>query len=155
MNKMNETQESRSSKQRIAMLLHELTLAYHRFTVMASRERTVGVTDLLALGYLRDKGALTAGALGESLGLASASMTALLDRLERAGYARRQPNANDRRSVMVALTAAGRAEVGTLFDLLGSDVATALKDTSPTELEVVARFLDEITNCFDRRFTMG
>ena len=111
------------------------------------------MTDLLALGYLRDKGALSAGALGESLGLASASMTALLDRLERAGYARRQPHVNDRRSVMVELTAAGRAEVGTLFDLLGSDVATALSDTSPAELEAVARFLDEITSCFDRRFS--
>lgn len=80
-------------------------------------------------------------------------MTVLLDRLERARYARRQPHANDRRSVVVELRADGRTAEGSRFDLLESDVATALADTSPAEIEAVVRFLGENTSCFDGRFT--
>jgi len=78
-------------------------------------------------------------------------MTALLDRLERVGYARRIPHPSDRRSILVELTDAGRTEVGTLFELLASNVNRALKGATSGEQEAVARFLVEINTSFERR----
>ncbi len=50
------------------------------------------VTDLTSLRLL-EKGPLAAGELGEQLGLTGAAATALIDRLERAGYAVRERSA--------------------------------------------------------------
>jgi DNA-binding MarR family transcriptional regulator len=58
------------------------------------------VTDLLALWLLGDA-PRTAGEPAEELGLTSAAITALVDRLERNGYAARQRDNRDRRKVTI------------------------------------------------------
>jgi DNA-binding MarR family transcriptional regulator len=148
---MEENKEGRYFSEQIADRLRGVTLSYYRFITMASREAGLGITELMALGYLRDRGSLRAGQLGERLGLTSASITALIDRLERIGYAHRQPHPTDRRSILVELTPTGRIEVGTLFELLASNVKTALDGMAPNEREAVAHFLEEITVSFERR----
>ncbi|MFC4054997.1 MarR family winged helix-turn-helix transcriptional regulator [Actinomadura syzygii] len=49
------------------------------------------------------------GELGGMLGLAKSSLTGLVDRTERLGLVRREPDPADMRAVRVALTADGRA----------------------------------------------
>jgi DNA-binding MarR family transcriptional regulator len=102
-------------------------------------------------GYLRDRGVLRPGQLGERLGLTSASITALIGRLERVGYAHRLRHPTDRRSILVELTPAGRTEVGTLFELLASNVEQALDGMTSGEQQAVARFLNKINASFERR----
>lgn len=97
--------------------------------------------------------------LGSVLGLAKSSITGLVDRTERNGLVQREPHPDDTRSVLVALTPAGRtlagefyaetcrrveklpvglsaAERGTLADLLGRVVLD-------NEVPVVFLALDE------------
>jgi DNA-binding MarR family transcriptional regulator len=59
--------------------------------------------DLECLGLLADHGSLTAGRLAELTGLTTGAVTRLIDRLERAGYVRRNDDATDRRRVIVEL----------------------------------------------------
>src|ERR671930_1409057 len=47
---------------------------------------------------------ITAGELARELRLSTGAVTALLDRLERAGYARRVPDEGDRRRVLIEVT---------------------------------------------------
>ncbi|MEY2515964.1 MAG: hypothetical protein QOJ89_3322, partial [bacterium] len=56
---------------------------------------------------------VSAGRLAEASGLTTAAVTAVIDRLEKAGYARRLSDPTDRRRVLVELTplARERAEV--------------------------------------------
>ena len=61
-------------------------------------------TDLRCVDVLHREGPLTAGRLAEQTGLSSGAMTTALDRLERAGYARRVRDSSDRRRVLVELT---------------------------------------------------
>lgn len=63
----------------------------------------LGRTDLRCLDVLEREGPATAGRLAEATGLTSGAMTAAIDRLERAGLARRVPDASDRRRVLVEL----------------------------------------------------
>jgi DNA-binding MarR family transcriptional regulator len=61
-------------------------------------------TDMRCLDVLQREGALSAGALAEETGLTSGAMTTALDRLERAGWARRVRDSQDRRRVLVEIT---------------------------------------------------
>jgi DNA-binding MarR family transcriptional regulator len=61
-------------------------------------------TDMRCIDVLHRAGPITAGRLAEETGLSAGAMTTALDRLERAGYARRVRDAVDRRRVVVELT---------------------------------------------------
>src|ERR1700730_14935245 len=58
-------------------------------------------TDLQCLGVVTLRGPMTAGAVAEACALTSGSVTAVLDRMERAGYLRRTSDPADRRRVLV------------------------------------------------------
>src|SRR5262249_50700012 len=58
-------------------------------------------TDYKALSMVERSGAMSAGEIAQYSGLAAASVTNLIDRLERKGFVRRAPDAPDRRRGMV------------------------------------------------------
>jgi MarR family transcriptional regulator, 2-MHQ and catechol-resistance regulon repressor len=64
-------------------------------------------SDFAVLESLLRGGPLRVGTIGRTVGLASASTTAAVDRLERRGLVRRQSDQQDRRSRFVMLTAEG------------------------------------------------
>ena len=61
-------------------------------------------TDYRALDVLDQKGRLTAGELAREMHLTTGAVTSVLDRLERAGYARRLRDPADRRRVLVEIS---------------------------------------------------
>jgi DNA-binding MarR family transcriptional regulator len=60
-------------------------------------------TDMRCLDLIDREGPLAAGRLAEATGLTTGAITTVLDRLERAGYARRVRDTSDRRRVLVEL----------------------------------------------------
>jgi DNA-binding MarR family transcriptional regulator len=63
----------------------------------------------LALGILADSGEpLPPNQIAERLIISRASVTSLIDSLERRGYVRRAPHSTDRRMLLIELTDAGR-----------------------------------------------
>lgn len=66
-------------------------------------------SQFLALKRLGDDGAMAPGELARVLNYNPGALTRLLDKLEQLGYLQRVPDANDRRSLRLELTAAGRA----------------------------------------------
>jgi len=113
----------------------------------AAVARTTGVTqaDFAALDHLSFAGHLTPGQLAERLNLTSGAVTALIDRLERAGWISRTPHPSDRRSHVLALTPAahetGAREVGPWV----ADMCAAAATLSAAERQAAARFLDLVT----------
>src|SRR5580658_8782937 len=71
-------------------------------------------TDLECLGYLAD-GPVTAGALAEATRLTTGAITGVIDRLERAGLAKRESDPTDRRRVLVRATPSSQARVAPLY----------------------------------------
>ena len=63
----------------------------------------------LVLGLLRDHGPTSPSTLSERLVVTRATMTGVIDSLERRRFVSRSPHATDRRSVMVDITLAGLA----------------------------------------------
>jgi DNA-binding MarR family transcriptional regulator len=70
----------------------------------AAAERVgINPTDLNCLNILSLAGQLTAGQLAQATGLTTASITGVADRLEAAGYVRRERDTADRRKVVIHL----------------------------------------------------
>lgn len=73
-------------------------------------------SDLECLGFLFEEGATTAGRLAEITGLTTGAITGVVDRLEKAGYVRREKDPSDRRRVIVQpITNRTEREVAPLF----------------------------------------
>jgi DNA-binding MarR family transcriptional regulator len=79
----------------------------------ACRALGINRTDGRCIDVIDREGPVAAGRLAQASGLTTAAVTAVIDRLERAGYARRIGDPKDRRRVLVELTplARERAEV--------------------------------------------
>jgi DNA-binding MarR family transcriptional regulator len=105
----------------------------------------LGEFDVLA--SLRRSGApyeLTPGALLRQLMLSSGAMTNRLDRLQAAGLVRRRPDPDDRRGVVVSLTAAGRTLIDrVVVDHLATE-ARLLEPLSATERATLDRLLRKL-----------
>jgi DNA-binding MarR family transcriptional regulator len=61
-------------------------------------------TDARCLDILEQDGSMSAGDLAQASRLTTGAITAVIDRLERVGYARRVPDPSDRRRVLVEAT---------------------------------------------------
>jgi len=78
----------------------------------------------LVVGMLRDRGPMTPSELGERLIVTRATVTGVVDSLERRGYVRRRPSESDRRSTVVELTDSGKDVVQRVRELIhGSERA--------------------------------
>jgi DNA-binding MarR family transcriptional regulator len=71
------------------------------------RPLNVSAAGGLVLGQLRDHGEMSPSELGDRLIVTRATVTGLLDSLERRGYVRRSANPADRRGLLVAITPLG------------------------------------------------
>lgn len=114
--------------------------------------KTMGInaTDMQALRLLDLHGPLGPTELGRRLGLRSASVTVLLDRLEASGYVERERDDRDRRRVTVrALPDA----LELLFETW-APVVRALDDVghglTPFQQKAVCAYLDELAALLDR-----
>jgi DNA-binding MarR family transcriptional regulator len=72
-------------------------------------ERESGLTgpQLLVMQLIGSAGEITAGVVARKISLSQATVTSILDRLERKGLLRRERSTDDKRKVMVTLTEAG------------------------------------------------
>src|ERR1700722_9451932 len=61
------------------------------------------LTDVQCINLLELLGPSTPGTLAQCTGLTTGGVTVMLDRLEKAGYIKRSPNPNDRRSILVSV----------------------------------------------------
>ena len=75
----------------------------HLMSQAAAERIGINPTDLNCLNILSLGGELTAGQLAQATGLTTASITGVVDRLEEAGYVRRERDATDRRRVVIHL----------------------------------------------------
>ena len=98
------------------------------------------------LGVLGRMDPATPGQLAEATGLTSGAITGIVDRLEKAGFASRQPNPNDRRSVFVHARDAERLgrTLGPIFGDLSEAMAKLRTGYSDAQLELIHAYLGEV-----------
>jgi DNA-binding MarR family transcriptional regulator len=101
----------------------------------------INSTDLECLDMILLRGPLTAGALAEATGLTTGAITGVIDRLERAGYARRDRDTQDRRKVMVRALPAVEERLMPLSRPMERATTAVLKSYPDDELALLLGFL--------------
>jgi DNA-binding MarR family transcriptional regulator len=101
----------------------------------------LSVTELKSLDILQRAESVTAGAIARHTHLAPASVTSLIDRLERKGYVRRLRDPGDRRRVIVKLTPNLERTIAPLFEGLSRRILARSKTYSAAQAALIRDFL--------------
>ena len=101
----------------------------------------MNVLDLNCLGALVTAGSMPAGRLAEENSVTTGAITGVIDRLEAAGYVRRDRDPNDRRRVLVTPLPGVEAQIFPLFESLAASMAELCEQFSDKELKTVLRFM--------------
>ena len=114
---------------------------------------SMGENDLLVLRYLlkaeREHRRVSPGELNRYLGVSTASMTAIIDRLERTGHVRRERHETDRRSIHDIPPVATDSEVRATLGAMHDRMLDAVIDLSPEEGVAVLKALEALQTAVD------
>ncbi len=104
------------------------------------------VTQLRLLGHLLEQEGLSNAELADRLYVTRPSVSALLERLERGGFIRREVSQSDRRGICIRLEPRGRAAVESLRQEVREYTVGLMEGMSDSDLdaftEVVGRFVE-------------
>jgi DNA-binding MarR family transcriptional regulator len=124
-------------------------LGYDRFHDAVAAYLGVNRTDLRCLDLLDLRGRQTAGDLAAETGLSTGAITAMLDRLERAGYVRRIRDEADRRRVLVEMTELARERALVVYEPFAAATGPIFERFSDAELVALSDFLRLGTEFYD------
>ncbi len=126
-----------SIKQSLRALSIQLSLLNHQVGARAG----LNDVDLDCLDLVARHGPLSPSALAERAALHPATMTGILDRLERGGWVARERDPSDRRAVLVRVLRDRSAELVRLYSGMNSSMSEICARYGDAELEVLADFL--------------
>jgi DNA-binding MarR family transcriptional regulator len=115
------------------------------FHAALARLYELNPTDYKTMSVLERLGPLSAGEIAAHTGLATASVTNLIDRLEQKGFVRRIDDPADRRRVLVAPTAEKIAQARRLLRATQQSLVRLYERYSERELAVIVDFLERNT----------
>ena len=117
------------------------------FHEAVSRRLGMTAADRKCLGVLAEMGTATPGQIARATGLTTGAITGIVDRLEKAGYARRAPSPTDRRSVIVH--ALRREELAQVMDPIFASLTEAMDKLyqryTPEQLALIQSYLADTT----------
>ena len=102
------------------------------------------LTDMQCINALELMGPSTPGELARFTGLTTGGVTVMLDRLEKGGYLKREPNPRDRRSVLVRLNPTKVKKMQALYGEINDRMATLLDETPERELRSALNLLSKM-----------
>ena len=117
-----------------------MTRSHHALRLLAEQSIAnagLCLTDFAALETLLHKGPLTISEIQDKVLLASGSMTAAIDRLEKRGLIVRKSSARDRRARIVQLTREGKRVAASCFEKHASDLEAVMSVLSENEKKQV------------------
>jgi DNA-binding MarR family transcriptional regulator len=108
----------------------------------ASELMGINRTDARCIDIVLLRGRLTAGELAREAGLSPGAVTTALDRLERAGFARRVSDSEDRRRVIVEPTDQMVELAGRVYGPLRDTGAALMDQFSARQLAAITKFFE-------------
>ncbi len=128
-----------------ALTGRELSNAIVFFHEAVASHLGMSAAEWKCLGLMDQHEPLTAGRLAELSGFTTGAITGIVDRLERAGYVRRERHPTDRRSVIIQPVRIKQVQkrVAPIFQSLMSSMATVASRYSAAELTAIGSFLHE------------
>lgn len=137
------------SKSKTEDEIHEafmrLNAALHTFSSAVSADTKLTLSEIVAAEHLCLDGPLTPKELSRRVQMGSGGTTAIIDRLERRGFAERVRHPTDRRSVLVRAVVQGEETTQQPVALQGA-VYARLAELGEDERRAVLRFLRNVAD---------
>jgi DNA-binding MarR family transcriptional regulator len=112
--------------------------------------------DLLLLLTLHEgRELVTPSSLADRLGIRRASVTALLDWLEKRNWIVREPSDLDRRMIHVKITSEGRQLVDRVLPAFWSTCSSIIIEMEPEERKVLEKLLVKLNDGIEKRLGVG
>lgn len=109
------------------------------------RKAGLSGTDHKYLGFLIQKGQMTAGELAVLCGLTTGAITGMIDRFEKKGLVQRQSSPDDRRKVIIVPDKARIVELlSPLYKNHQAQIEGVISRYTEAELKLIERFLGDL-----------
>ena len=138
-------------------LLESLTHRLQRYGMRSvlfqqNMAQKIGVshTDLKSAEILNETGPITAGELSKITGLSTGSVTALINRLEKSGYVKRERDQLDGRKVMIMPIPERQEQYKSHYQSLSMATKELCSAYNEQELILINQFVEEITKIMDK-----
>lgn len=147
-----------SSDNRVnSALLESLTHRLQRYGMRSvlfqqNMAQKIGVshTDLKSAEILNETGPITAGELSKITGLSTGSVTALINRLEKSGYVKRERDQLDGRKVMIMPIPERQEQIKSHYQSLSMATKELCSAYNEQDLILINQFVEEITKIMDK-----
>jgi DNA-binding MarR family transcriptional regulator len=139
----------------VELLGFRLSTATVLFHAAIADRLGIGVTDIKCYSILRQSGPLTAGELGERVGLTTGAITGVIDRLERAKLVQRVRDPHDRRRVVLEIIGNPEHEqaLAQLYAPLGRAIMELVGGYSEADRAVIGDFITRATAVLEAETT--
>jgi DNA-binding MarR family transcriptional regulator len=141
------------STRRTAVRHNSLVVEIRRFIAAAiffnqkvAERFHLNLTDTQCLNVLELSGSATPGQLAEQTGLTTGGITVVLDRLEKAGFVKREPNPDDRRSLIIRPVPAGMSRMQAMYGEISKGLDELFAGYNQKELELILGFFQKANN---------
>jgi DNA-binding MarR family transcriptional regulator len=111
----------------------------------------INSTDLECLDAIHTRGAASPGDLAAATGLTTGAVTSVIDRLEQAGYVRREPHPSDRRKVLLRLQPQATQKVADLYAPLQKEMLSLWSQYDEDQISLVIDFLKKSCQAAERQ----
>jgi DNA-binding MarR family transcriptional regulator len=129
--------------------VQQIAIRQQRFEQHLAAELNVDRAGLEAMDHLMTTGPATPTELARLLGISTAAMTLVLNRLESAGHLRRDPHPSDRRKLIItASDETSHRAYGHVAPLI-QGVESLIDSLKESERVVVEKFLDGLLTAYD------
>jgi len=138
----------RMGVRRATELIREVREVSQEFELHVGRQLTVNPTDLQAMEHLIQSGPLGPTELARRLGISTAAVTAVVDRLVALGHVTRTQHPTDRRGIVVVPAPASvtRAMEALIPMIRGID--GVLDDFEPDEQATITAYLEQVLSVY-------
>lgn len=133
----------------ILIALRRITRAIDIQSKRLVKQSGLTAPQLVVIQALRREGEMSSGAIARAISLSQATVTTIVERLERAGLVRRRKSDADRRMVLVGLTPEGRAKAESAPELLQAGFIRAFGALEPWEQHMLISSVQRIAELMD------
>jgi DNA-binding MarR family transcriptional regulator len=150
--KMSKNQETNPGTQvnDLMTAVRVLTRSSLLFQNAIAEKMKLNVSDAECIDFLMEMGPSTAGDLAKITRLTTGAITNVIDRLEKAGYVKREKDPKDRRKVIVAIVAEKHKKAKKYYESMTGDIFNLFSKYNKKELKFLLNHTMAVNNIYQQ-----
>lgn len=132
----------------LMMAVRKLTRSSLMFQYAVAEKMKLNATDAECIDFLMEMGPSTAGDLAKATRLTTGAITNVIDRLEKAGFVKRENDPTDRRKVIIRYVPKKHEKAKQYYDAMAADVYELFSGYNESNLKFLSQHSETLTEIF-------